>query len=158
MSTTLSTPKSDLVASQRTRLFTDASLAYGIFRFAFGINIFGHGFIRIMNGTSVFAAWMLKEMQGTMLPRAMVLPFGYVVPWGETILGLLLIVGLFTRTALVLGALLIAALTFGTTLRQDWTIAGLQLTYTLAYFFLLFFRENNNQWSLDEWFGGSRTR
>lgn len=158
MSTTLSAPKSEATAPRHARLFSDASLAYGIFRFAFGINIFGHGFIRIMNGTSVFAAWMLKEMQGTMLPRAMVLPFGYMIPWAEFTLGLLLILGLFTRTALVLGALVIAALTFGTTLRQDWTIAGLQLTYTLAYFFLLFFRENNNQWSLDEWFREMRGR
>jgi len=153
MSTTLSAPHAEAQALNPSRIFSDASLAYGILRFAFGVNIFGHGFIRIVNGTSVFAAWMLKEMQGTMLPPAMVRPFGYVVPWAESLFGLLLILGLFTRASLVLGALLIAALTFGTTLRQDWGVAGLQVTYSLVYFVLLFLREKNNQLSLDAWLG-----
>jgi thiosulfate dehydrogenase [quinone] large subunit len=158
MSTTLSAPKSEAQAFHPARIFSDASLAYGILRFAFGVNIFGHGFIRIVNGTGVFVVWMLKEMQGTMLPESMVRPFGYIVPWGETLFGLLLILGLFTRTSLVLGGLLIAALTFGTTLRQDWGVAGLQVTYSLVYFVLLFLRENNNQWSMDAWLERRRTR
>jgi len=151
MSTTLSAPTSGVQAFAPASLLSDASLAYGILRFAFGINIFGHGFIRIVNGTAAFAAWMLKEMQGTMMPVWMVTPFGYLVPWAETLLGLLLILGLFTRTSLVLGALLIGALTFGTTLRQDWGVAGLQVTYSLVYFVLLFLREKNNRLSLDAW-------
>lgn len=151
MSATLSAPKSEAQAFNPSRLFSDASLAHGILRLAFGINIFGHGFIRIVNGTSVFAVWMLKEMQGTMMPESIVRPFGYVVPWAETLFGLLLILGLFTRTSLILGGLFIAALTFGTTLRQDWGVAGLQVTYSLVYFVLLFLREKNNQWSLDAW-------
>jgi thiosulfate dehydrogenase (quinone) large subunit len=158
MSTILAGPKSETQMLEGSRAFSDASLAYGILRFAFGINIFGHGFIRIMTGTGKFAVWMLKEMQGTMMPDVIVRPFGYLVPWAETTLGLLLILGLFTRASLVLGALLIAALTFGTTLRQDWAIAGLQVTYSLLYFVLLYFRENNNQLSLDAWLGRSKLR
>jgi len=149
MSTTLSAPQSAAQALHPSGLLSDKSLAYGVLRFAFGINIFGHGFIRVMTGTDKFVAWMLKEMQGTMLPEAIVRPFAYVVAWGELLLGLALILGLFTRSALVLGGLLIAALTFGTTLRQDWGIAGLQVTYSLLYFVLLYFRENNNQLSVD---------
>ena len=45
-----------------------------------------------------------------------------------------------TRYALASGALLILALTFGTTLRQDWETAGLQLTYALVFCALLAFR------------------
>src|ERR1700757_2061535 len=97
MSTTLSAPRSEAQAFHPSRLFSDASLAYGILRFAFGINIFGHGLIRIANGTGVFVTWMLKQMEGTMMPESMVRPFGYVVPWTEAILGLMLILGLFTR-------------------------------------------------------------
>jgi thiosulfate dehydrogenase [quinone] large subunit len=158
MSTTLSDPHSRVQASEARSIFSDTSLAYGILRFAFGINIFGHGFIRVMTGTDKFVVWMLKEMQGTMMPEFMVRPFGYLVPWAETTLGLLLILGLFTRTSLVLGGLLIAALTFGTALRQDWGVAGLQVTYSLVYFVLLFLREKNNQWSLDAWLERSRSR
>ena len=156
MSTTLSAPPSAAQALGAGGMLSDKSLAYGVLRLAFGINIFGHGFIRVVTGTDKFALWMLKEMQGTFMPQAIVLPFAYVVAWGELLLGLALILGLFTRTALVLGGLLIAALTFGTTLRQDWGVAGLQVTYSLLYFVLLYFRENNNQLSVDALIGRSR--
>jgi hypothetical protein len=44
------------------------------------------------------------------------------------------------------------ALTFGSTLRQDWTAAGWQLLYAFAYATLLAFREYN-RYSVD----GART-
>jgi len=156
MSTTLSAPRSAAQALNPGGLFSDRSLAYAVLRFAFGINIFGHGFIRILSGIDKFVAWMLNEMKGTFMPDAIVRPFAYVVAWGELLLGLALILGLFTRPALVLGGMLIAALTFGTTLRQDWGIAGLQVTYSLLYFVLLYFRANNNQLSLDALLARSR--
>lgn len=40
------------------------------------------------------------------------------------------------REATLAGFALIAALTFGTCLREQWDIAGLQLIYALAYFAL----------------------
>ena len=50
--------------------------------------------------------------------------------------GLLLLLGLGTRVALTGGALLIVLLTFGTALRQDWAIAGIQLNYAALLAFL----------------------
>jgi hypothetical protein len=47
------------------------------------------------------------------------------------------------RIALVAGALLIVALTFGSTLHQDWDVAGLQLIYAAVYFALLALRQYN---------------
>jgi thiosulfate dehydrogenase [quinone] large subunit len=44
---------------------------------------------------------------------------------------------MFTRLALSGGALLMLVLTFGTTLRQDWNTAGLQLIYAVVYAALL---------------------
>ena len=55
------------------------------------------------------------------------------MPWLEAGLGLLIIVGFRTREALVAGALLMLALTFGTALRQDWDVAGVQLLYSAVY-------------------------
>ena len=60
-----------------------------------------------------------------------------------SLIGLLILVGFQTRTALIAGALMIAALTFGTMLRQDFTIAWLQLDYALAFFVLLACRSWN---------------
>jgi thiosulfate dehydrogenase (quinone) large subunit len=73
----------------------------------------------------------------------MVSAFAHALPWLEAVIGLLLILGAATRLALSAGALLILALTFGSTLHQDWDVAGLQLIYAAVYAALLVFRDNN---------------
>ena len=77
--------------------------------------------------------------------------FGAVLPPVETALGLLLLLGLFTRFALIAGGLVMAALVFGTNLAQDWNVAGLQLIYCFLYYYLLAHRREMNLWSLDGW-------
>ena len=42
---------------------------------------------------------------------------------------------------MLLGSLVMVALTWGTVLKQDWPVAGLQLTQSIAVFLLLFFRD-----------------
>jgi hypothetical protein len=42
----------------------------------------------------------------------------------------------------------LVALTWGTVLKQDWPVAGIQLTYSIAFFLVLFFRQYN-RFSLD---------
>lgn len=78
-----------------------------------------------------------------------------VLPFIETLIGLLILVGFQTRTALVAGSLMIAALTFGTMLRQDFTVAWLLLAYAIAFFLLLAFR-SWNLISIDGMMSGSR--
>jgi thiosulfate dehydrogenase [quinone] large subunit len=102
----------------------DSSLAYALLRVTLGLNIFMHGTSRLLAGIGNFVSGMIKMFQNTVLPTAVVVPFGYALPWLEAGLGLLIIVGFRTREALVAGALLMLALTFGTALRQDWDVAG----------------------------------
>jgi uncharacterized membrane protein YphA (DoxX/SURF4 family) len=73
------------------------------------------------------------------------------LPWLEALIGLLILCGAFTGIALVAGALLIAVLTFGSTLHQDWDVTGLQLIYAAVYFILIAFRRYNTL-SLDRLF------
>jgi thiosulfate dehydrogenase [quinone] large subunit len=77
------------------------------------------------------------------MPTAFLIPFATVLPFVETLIGFCIMVGLATRTALVAGALMITALTFGTMMRQDFTIAWLQLDYAIAFFILLALRSWN---------------
>jgi thiosulfate dehydrogenase [quinone] large subunit len=111
----------------------DRSLAYALLRVTLGLNIFMHGTSRLMAGTGNFVNGLVKSFQNTALRTAVVVPFGYALPWLEASLGLLLIIGFKTREVLVAGALLMMALTFGTALRQDWEVAGLQLLYSVVY-------------------------
>ena len=112
----------------------DSSLAYALLRITLGLNIFMHGTSRLLAGIGNFVSGMIKLFQSTVLPTAVVVPFGYALPWLEAGLGFLIIVGFRTREALVAGALLMLALTFfGTALRQDWDVAGVQLLYSAVY-------------------------
>jgi thiosulfate dehydrogenase (quinone) large subunit len=86
------------------------------------------------------------------LPSGLVHAFLMVVPFVEFILGILIVAGLFTRWALTLGGLLITALIFGTALRGDWPTVGIQMIYSIAYYFLLLHRADNG-FSLDALFG-----
>jgi thiosulfate dehydrogenase [quinone] large subunit len=115
----------------------DMSLAYALLRIALGLNLFMHGISRLLAGVENFVNSMVKTFQNTILPTAVVVPFGYALPWLETAIGLLLIIGFRTREALVSGALLMLALTFGTTLRQDWDVAAIQLFYSTVYAILI---------------------
>jgi thiosulfate dehydrogenase [quinone] large subunit len=111
----------------------DSSLAYALLRITLGLNIFMHGTSRLLAGITNFVSSMIKIFQNTVLPTAVIVPFGYALPWLEAALGLLIIIGFRTREALVAGALLMLGLTFGTALRQDWSVAGTQLLYSVVY-------------------------
>ena len=124
------------------------ALAFLLLRLTLGLNICMHGVSRIAAGPATFANSLVPMFQTTPLPAWSVHVFGLVLPWSEAILGFLLLIGLWTLPALVCGALLILMLTFGTTLRQDWNTAGVQLIYAAVYAGLLAF-DHWNDYSLD---------
>jgi thiosulfate dehydrogenase [quinone] large subunit len=127
----------------------DAALGYLLLRATIGTNIFIHGLSRILAGPSHFADALVPAFQHLPLPAGLVRLFALALPWAESIVGLLVLVGIRTRFALVAGSLLILTLTFGATFNQDWESAGLQLIYATAYASLLAFR-NHNTFSVDE--------
>jgi uncharacterized membrane protein YphA (DoxX/SURF4 family) len=127
----------------------DRQLAYVVFRLTLGINILVHGACRIFGpGAEAFATTTAAEFSKTALPAGMVHAFLFVVPFAEVVLGVLTTFGLFTRWALVLGGLLIAALVFGTAMRSDWTTVGVQMIYAIIYYLLLVNR-SDNRFSVD---------
>jgi thiosulfate dehydrogenase (quinone) large subunit len=122
----------------RTLDWSDASLAYAIFRLTFGVNICFRGVARIfILGLDNFAAGMMKQFSATAFPPAFISTFAHTLPWIETALGIMLILGLKTRLALIIGSLMMTCLTLGTMILQDFTLAWLQLTYAIAFFLLL---------------------
>jgi thiosulfate dehydrogenase (quinone) large subunit len=127
---------------------TDKSLAYALLRIVFGINFAGHGLIRIYNGVGAFATTTAEHLAKSPLPHGLTIGFSYTDPYLEAILGLTLILGVFTRISLACGAVFMMALTIGVTANQQWDLAGLQLLYSLVFFVLLFLLEYN-QFSLD---------
>lgn len=115
-------------------------------RLILGMNLFVHGIAR-MGSIPQFASNMATDFEGV-LPTALVLPFGYAVPFVELILGAMMLAGLRLRLALFLGTLLIATLTFGSGMLQRWDVVGLQIIYGIALFQLLV-HEEFAAWTLD---------
>jgi thiosulfate dehydrogenase [quinone] large subunit len=136
-----------------TRKASNIVIAYTILRLSFGANILLHGLSRILNGRPAFLAYLTHYFEHAHLIPASSLPaFGAVLPWVETTLGLLLMLGLFSRFTLIVGALVMTALVIGTNLAQDWLVSGLQLPYCFIYYYLLIHLEQNRM-SLDAWWG-----
>jgi thiosulfate dehydrogenase [quinone] large subunit len=121
----------------------DKSLAYALLRIALGVNFASRGLLRIHNGVGVFAIATTERIAKSPLPHTLIIGFSYAIPYLEAILGLTLILGVFTRISLACGAVFMMALTIGITANQQWDIVGLQLLYSLVFFVLLFLVEHN---------------
>ncbi len=138
-----------------SRQASNTVIAYAILRLAFGVNILLHGLSRLLNGRAAFLAYLTHYFEHAhLIPPGMLPVFGAVLPWAETTLGVLLVLGLFSRFTLIVGALVMTVLVIGTNLAQDWLVAGLQLPYCFIYYYLLV-HIDENKISLDSMLGMS---
>jgi len=120
----------------------DARLGYATLRAILGLNIFLHGLVRVPS-LGGFADGLVQGFSSTILPAVLVRAFAYALVPLEVVIGALVLVGWKTRWALVAGQLVMAALVFGTALRQDWGTLGTQMIYVGLYSALLAGRRYN---------------
>lgn len=130
----------------------DAILGYTLLRVVLGVNLLSHGISRIITGPSAFAAALVTQFQATPLANWLVSGFGMTLPWLEALLGLLILLGIKLRWTLLAAGALLAVLTYGTCLIQQWDGATAQLIYAVVYALLLIFRQWNLL-SVDGWLG-----
>ena len=133
----------------------DPELAYALLRIIFGTNILLHGVSRLIAGHAAFFVYISKQMASAPLPSWILPPFTYALPWVEALVGILLLIGLFTRDALIAGSVMMLFLQVGVCLAQNWQVAGDQLIYVGIYCVLIAF-VRLNRWSLDDWRASSR--
>ena len=116
----------------------DRALATLLLRMTLGLNIALHGVTRTVTGSLAgFVNNTVLQFQKMPLPEWQVRAFATAIPFLEIAIGVLLLLGLAKRWSLAAGALLMAALVFGTALRSDWNLLELQMFYCLLYFILL---------------------
>ena len=124
-------------------------IAYALFRMTLGMNFFFHGSMRLITGLGAWVATQVPMFtEQPVLPMALVQGFLYVLPFIEATIGTLLLLGLYTRGALIAGALVVITLIFGTGIRQEWGSVGAQTLYGI-YFYLLISRLGDNWLALD---------
>lgn len=115
---------------------------YFFLRVAIGASMFGHGLVRLPK-LKAFSSWMIGSFEKSMMPRMMVVPFSYVLPIMEFIVGLLLLFGLFTKQALMGGSIVMILLIIGTTLIENWEALPSQLIHIAFFAVLLQFMAAN---------------
>src|SRR5712691_4301087 len=121
--------------------------AHALLRITLGVIFLFYGIGKFMGGITSFVGGMNQQFSGK-LPAAMVMPFAYVIPFAETILGALILSGLFTRAALILSGLLLFGLTFGVVILGQAPTVAHNLQYVLVNFVLLWFVDLN-RYSVD---------
>jgi thiosulfate dehydrogenase [quinone] large subunit len=124
------------------------NISYLILRLAIGLSAFGHGLVRLPK-LNKFSNWMVAGFEKTMLPASLVRPFSYILPFAEFVIGLLLIIGLFTKQAIYLGVAVMCILILGTTLQENWEAIPTQLIH-MSFFAVLFQFLSSNTISLDK--------
>ena len=123
------------------------SISFVLLRLAIGASMFGHGLVRLpkLNG---FSNWMVGQFQKSMMPAALVTPFSYALPIAELIIGLLLLLGLLTKQALIAGGIVMILLVFGSTTIEDWSAIPSQLIHA-AFFAALLSSIAYNTYAID---------
>ncbi|MEX6686433.1 DoxX family membrane protein [Danxiaibacter flavus] len=103
-----------------------------LLRLAIGASMLGHGLVRLPK-LQTFSKWMTGNFEKSMLPNGLVLPFSYVLPVAEFTIGLLIMLGLFTRPALIAGSIVMIMLITGTALIENWDALPSQLIHVAIF-------------------------
>ena len=133
---------------QRVTQATSFQMAYALFRITLGVNMFFHGFMRIIGDTGAWVDSQVALFPESFLPTLWVTAFLWVLPFFEVVFGTLLTLGLFTYWMSVTGALMMLVLIFGNTTRQAWGVVGNNMHYTV-YFCILVAAHAHNWLALD---------
>jgi thiosulfate dehydrogenase [quinone] large subunit len=118
-----------------------------IIRLAVGASMLGHGLIRLPKLTT-FSNWMVNSFKESMLPQQIVMPFSYVLPVAEFIIGIMLILGLFIKQAGIAGGFVMLLLIFGSCLTENWEAVPSQLIHA-AFFAILIHFVQDSSFALD---------
>jgi thiosulfate dehydrogenase [quinone] large subunit len=123
-------------------------LSFLLARLAVGMSMFGHGLVRLpkLHG---FSNWMVGQFEKSMLPEIIVTPFSYILPIAELLVGIFLLIGLFTRQALVAGSLVMITLIFGSSMIEEWGAIPSQLIHAAFFSILLIFEKSYNSFAVD---------
>ncbi|GLU52232.1 DoxX family protein [Dyadobacter frigoris] len=123
-------------------------LSFLLARLSVGMSMFGHGLVRLpkLHG---FSNWMVGQFEKSMLPEIVVTPFSYILPVAELLVGIFLLIGLFTKQTLIAGSLVMIALIFGSSMIEEWGAIPSQLIHAAFFSVLLTFEKSYNCFAVD---------
>lgn len=118
----------------------DFKTAFFFLRLPIAVSLLGHGLVRIPK-LHTFSDWMVTTMEKSMIPKLIIVPFGYVLPIVEAILGILLLINFKTKYTLYSALVLMSILIFGSCSIENWSAIEAQLLHSFYLFGLFWFYE-----------------
>lgn len=125
-----------------------------LLRLALGSALFFFGLSKFLGEGGVLgAARGITDMfKTTYLPSMLVSPLAHLIPFAEVVLGLLLVLGLMTRAALLGSGLLLVLLTAGVAVLGKPDVAANNLIYVGLIAAAMWLASKDNRYSLDRLF------
>ncbi|PZU90224.1 MAG: DoxX family protein [Chryseobacterium sp.] len=118
----------------------DFKTTYLFLRLPIAISLLGHGLVRLPK-LEMFSNWMVTSMEKSVIPCFMIVPFSYVLPIVEFLIGLLLLIGFQTRYIIYSGLTLMSILILGSASTENWSAIEAQLLHSVYLGGLLWFYE-----------------
>lgn len=121
----------------------DFKTSFLFLRLPMAISLLGHGLVRIPK-LGAFAEGMTSSMAASLIPAALIKPFGYILPIIEALLGLALLLGFQTKYTLYACLVLMSVLILGSSSVENWGAVQAQLVHAVYLFALLWYYEKYN--------------
>ena len=134
---------------------TAQAAAPALLRWSLGLLMLNSGLSKLGNLGGFVDGYLLPAFAKTPLPAWMVAGYGYALPPVEALLGLLLLLGLCRRQALLLNGLMLISLAFGQMLLKSHPTVGTISVYVLMTALALWMG-GADRWSLDALLGARR--
>ncbi|MGO4710501.1 MauE/DoxX family redox-associated membrane protein [Chryseobacterium sp. 2TAF14] len=118
----------------------DFKTVFFFLRLPVAVSLLGHGLVRLPK-LQAFTGWMVKTMEKSVIPEALIIPFGYILPFLEAMIGLCLLINFKTKYTLFSALGLMSILIFGSCSIENWSAIESQLLHSFYLFGLFVFYE-----------------
>lgn len=118
----------------------DFKTTYFFLRLPIAISLLGHGLVRLPK-LEIFSNWMVTLMEKSAIPSFLIVPFSYILPIAEFLLGLSLLIGFQTKYTIFSGLVLMSILILGSASIENWSAIEAQLLHSVYLGGLLWFYE-----------------
>ena len=115
---------------------SNKELGFLIARIGLGVNLFFHGLVRLPH-LSGFVQAMETKFADSMLPMFLVTPMAHAIPVAELVIGLMLLLGIATRYALLGVAIQMLVLITGCCFVEEWGPINSQMFLLVLAAFLI---------------------
>jgi len=116
----------------------DFKTTFFFLRLPIAVSLLGHGLVRLPK-LPAFTDWLVTTMEKSVIPEFLIVPFGYVLPIAEFLIGLSLLIGLRMKYSLFAGLALMSILIFGSSSIENWSAIESQLLHSFYLFGLVWF-------------------